>query len=246
MSEEAQATAEVVATPATAETTPVQNTAPVQAAAPVTEAAAPEVPAWHEKFPTKYRNNGEPDVDKLIEGYDHLQKKLSSKGYAPPADIAEYGDAAPKSYDIDPEAFTAFKSQAQELGINKDAFAKIIEAHDAEVARLLPPVEVTEAQMKQHWGREYEANLATANRAFKEFIDPSIDASHPVFQNPEVMKFLANVGAQLGEDSNPLPASTSKSGMTQSDIEKMMSDKGYYNDLNAQATVARWFEKNSR
>lgn len=234
-------------------TTPATETAPVttQATAPATEAAAPvatepakvENPSWYEKFPTKYRNNGEPDVDKLIEGYDHLQKKLSSKGWAPPSDVAEYGDAAPKSYDVDPEAFDAFRHQAQELGINKDAFGKLIELHDSEIARLMPPVEVTEEHMKQHWGRDYDNNLASANRAFKEFIDPSINANHPAFQTPEVLKLLANIGAQLGEDTQSTPASIGKSGTSYDEIQAIMKSEDYYNNREKQAQVTAWYAK---
>jgi hypothetical protein len=229
------------------------TTAPVEAAAVETqttavETAAPETAApvaddysW---VPPKFLIDGKPDAKALAKSYQALEKKLGSKvANLAPEDVAEY-DYKPTKFEFDEEGVSAFKSKAKELGLSTTQYQALLGEYETSMANVMPSVEKSEAALKEAWGSEFNSNLSAARRAFDEFAPSDLSMDDPALNSPAVLKLLARIGADLGEDRSPASASGANSGMTRAEAEALMATPAYWEDPAVHARVTAWFAKN--
>ena len=75
--------------------------------------------------------------------------------------------------------------------------------------------EKTESNLKEAWGNDFVTNANAAQRAFTEFAPSDVNPHDPVWNHPGVMKLLARMGAEIGEDSVAAkPAGRASASMT--------------------------------
>ena len=93
-------------------------------------------------------------------------------------------------------------SNAQASGLYKWYMNNISEGltkHDASVAE---GNEVSRSALKREWGKDYDNNITIANRLLTHFGGKeTVDAFGDLTTNPGALKFLANLGKKISEDS---------------------------------------------
>lgn len=228
--------------------------APVEVVAEAAPVVAPEVveEAKVEDYsyvPKKYLKDGKPDFEGLSKAYSSLEKKLGQKGLIVPEDVAEY-EYTPSSealFDSE-ERTTAFKAEAQKAGLSKEQYSFVMGQYENLMINMGFDAAASEAVLKQSWGDSYKANVKQAQRAFEEFAPSDISLDDPVLNHPTVVKLLARMGQELGEDTQAgvKGAATRSGGMTHDDIKKVMAEPDYYNDQAKQKLVSDWYKKNTR
>lgn len=218
--------------------TPADNTATET----TTETAKDDF-SW---FPTKYMKDGEPDVQNLAKAYQNLEKKLGQKVTSLAPESADEYDYTPDGIELDPELTSAFKNEAKEAGLSTAQYEFIMKKYQDSVGRDMMTSERAVDMLKQSWGEaEFAGNLTNAQRAFDEFAPSDLSSNDPALNHPSVLKLLARIGADLGEDSTP-PRSSKSAGLSQGEIEAMMmTDEYNVRGSETRQTVDSWFKKNS-
>ena len=221
-------------TETTVETT---NEAPEQKVAETTEDN-------YDWVPKKYMRDGKPDFQAMEKARANLEKKLSQKGVSlAPESPAEY------EYEfnipgVQAESTEAFKEEALQMGLSVDQYKFLMGKYEAEISQYVPTAEKAEATLKADWGPDYQANLKNAYRAFEEYV-PSDVSIEDIGNNPAVIKILAAIGAELGEESAPARSNRGTSSLTQADVEAMMLQPDYYDsNSDVRRQVQEWFRKN--
>jgi hypothetical protein len=213
--------------------------------APKTEVTKTEA----DPFPAKYKNaDGTPNYEKLTKAYTNLEKKLGSKPTLPPVAADEYQfDFGER--DIDPEASKQFKEAAFAAGLSQSQYEFALKTHMGIVDSLVWSADKTATALKTEWGQAYDTNIEAARTGFEAFAPSSANPEDPVWNHPEVMKLLARMGSEVGEDSmaGKNNGASKSAGKTQSEIAEIMKSDKYRNgDRELHAMVTDWYQRNTR
>lgn len=205
--------------------------------------AAPETKdedySW---VPKKFLKDGKPDLQGLAKSYANLEKRLGSRSLASEA-IEDYAFESKHGFQYDAEVSQAFKAEAQKMGVSPEQYAWMMEKYEEAVAGSSGSAELAEQNLRNDWGKSFERNLNYARAAWDAFAPSDMDIND-VGNNPAVLKILARVGAELGEDKPSARAATPSRGMTEDQINEIINSKDYRANLNKQKIVREWYEQN--
>lgn len=191
--------------------------------------------------PKKFLKDGKPDLQGLAKSYQNLEKRMGSKSLASEA-IEDYAYDSKHGFDYDPEVSTQFKSEAQKAGLSPEQYAWMMEKYESEVSRLSMTPDKAEQTLRQSWGKSFDTNLNYARQAWDAF-GPSDISIDEVGNNPQVLKILARVGAELGEDKPSAKGAAPSRGMSEDDINEIIRSKDYTTNLKKQEQVRKWYEQ---
>jgi hypothetical protein len=213
-----------------------------------------------EKYQVK-KEDGTVDIEasslKLAEAYGHLEKRLGS-GDAPPKTPEEYQIIVPDALKdaLDPKTdplLGAFLKDAHAAGLSQkqvdlvmgkyfDLAPKLIEG-----SRQLSEAECI-ADLKNEWKDDatFKAEVGKAYKAVQAYGDKDAQAILAEYGNdPRVIRLMARVGAELGEDRSINPGGTLPGGQS---VESLMQSEAYTNPKHADharvsAQVQGYFNK---
>lgn len=232
----------------------VVDTAPEQSQQTSQEStpeAKPEVKAEAPKseIPAKFlKADGTPDYDKMAKSYTALEKKIGAKGNIAASSVDEYEWTPPENaYQLDPEKSAEFKKLALENGFTSKQYEFIMNSHNNLMTSMLDTVglnpDKTEAALKEAWGKDFPEQMKSARAGFDAFAPSSANPNDPVWNHPEVMKLLARLGSEIGEDSvSAKPSAAASTRMTEAEVKAIMSSKEYRSgDRALHAQVTEWY-----
>lgn len=194
-------------------------------------------------IPDKFLVNGEPDYNKLTQSYLELEKRIGTK--VPVSDSAEY-DFKFQAEDLwDTEQYEAFKGTAAELGLSKDQFNAAMQLYEQNmtevISQLTETPEKCSEELQQSWGKEYDTNLKSAFNAFQAYAPEGLNIDD-IGNNPKVIKLLANIGKQMGEDPGINTQSTTRgTSMSKLEIQELQSRPDYWTNREVQNIVSKWY-----
>jgi len=202
----------------------------------------PDTKPDYSYVPEKFLNeDGEPDFEKLAKSYSALEKKLGNKAAQAPESIDEY------EYDFkDPEVVNneeaqKFKEEALEHGLTKEQYQWLMGYFEQmNEANTKASIDYAENTLKEAWGDAYEDNLVNARKAYDVFADEDMNIDE-IGNNPTIIKLLAKIGAEIGEDSNVNTKAAPAQGMTELEIQELMSSDDYWTNSVKQKIVQDWF-----
>lgn len=166
--------------------------------------------------------------------YDRLGRPKDGTAYALPDVKMPDGFPAP-----DEKIMTGYRNKAHELGLNNAQASELYkwfrEGQGQEYTGAMGQREAgmkdSETALRQEWGTAYDANLGVAKGVLKQFGDDGVIAAleeSGMGNNPAVIKFLANVGKNFGEDG--LTGKRTSFTMTpeeaKNEINSILADKG--------------------
>lgn len=143
---------------------------------------------------------------------DGAEEKVDDTPVAPES----YEDfTIPEGFETDDESVEQFSSMAKELGLSQEQAQKLLNKQAEVSAENIAQAETARVQREQGWVDELKAdanfggkNLAEtverANRTLRNLGSPeliSLIKETGYGNNPEVVKFMANIDKRLGEDS---------------------------------------------
>lgn len=229
--------------------TGVTQAADVSGAEPTQTNSAPAAPAAEKPdysfVPPKFLNeDGTPDFKKLSTSYSNLEKKIGQKPNIGASSIDEYDFNFGEGFEVDNERGTAFKQKALELGFSKLQYDLVMETHKAMIEANTWTADKSEQALKQAWGNEYESQTKAALRAFGEFAPSDVNPHDPVWNHPSVMKLLARLGAEVGEDTvGGKNGGTQAQAMTEAEVAELMRSADYRaGNKELHAKVTQWYQ----
>lgn len=198
--------------------------------------------------PEKFLVDGKPDFEKMAKSYNELSSKLGSKIAPETIDEYDYQFKAEGIFDQD-EGYQQLKEDMHNLGLSKDQFNGIMEMYEGAtmdlINQLVPSPEKAQKTLSAEWGDKFATQLATARKAFDAFADETMDINE-IGNNPTMIKLLASIGAQMGED-NPKGVNTNGgSGLTQTEVDGLMSRDDYFTNKEIQAKVAAFYARQTK
>ncbi|WP_157272536.1 hypothetical protein [Azonexus hydrophilus] len=205
---------------------------------------ATEVQATEDDYswvPKKFLKDGKPDLQGLAKSYSNLEKRLGSRSLASEA-IEDYAFESKHGFQYDPEVSTAFKSEAQKMGVSPEQYAWMMEKYEEAVSTNTVTPEVAEKTLRESWGKNFDSNLNYARAAWDAFAPSDMDINE-VGNNPAVLKILARVGAELGEDKPTARQASRPTAMTEDQINEIIRSKDYTTNLKKQEQVRKWYEQ---
>lgn len=169
-----------------------------------------------------------------------------------PKDIKEY-NPVPGEYEVEnSDLYNQFKETAFQAGLLPKQAQQMLEWYakneeqqgiaqkEAETRYFSEGIKALESE----WGQAFDAKLGLAQQAVKTFCSDDIISmleTSGLGNDPQVVKFFANLGELLQEDTNPATGIKSMSGAlspaeAQEEINKVMSDMKhpYFDKENAQ------------
>ena len=201
-------------------------------------------------IPEKFLVDGQPDYEKLTKSYLELEKKFGTKVAV--SDPNEYDFKFQQEDQWDLEQFNAFKATASELGLSKEQFNTAMQLYEQNISQLVesytPTAEKTNAVLEKEWGKDFEPNLKLAFNAFQAFAPEGVDINDPAIgNNPQVIKLLASIGRQMGEDSGISTATTAKgSSVSPLEIQELMSRSDYWTNKEVQKIVQNFYSSGNK
>lgn len=249
MSEESTTPATVETTSAPVDTTPAETTSvdTTQTTEATTETTTEAPPAPKFEYPKKFlKEDGTVDHERLAQSYVALEKKISSKGNIPASSIEEYsydfGDLAPH---IDGAVSAEFKQTMLDKKFNAEQYGFMMDRFKEVVEDLRPNPAKVQATLKAEWGDNYESHASAANRAFEEFAPSDANPRSPIWSDPTVIKLLARIGSELGEDSvSAKPKAVSGTGDSiDAQIAELRAQPNWHSDQAVQAKLNALYEK---
>lgn len=242
-------TDEVITAPAEV-SAPAQTPAPIaaettQAATPAaTETSTETTEAKQFVVPAKFlKEDGTPDYERLSKSYTELEKKISKKGNIPAASADEYAYDFGEGFSVDETATNDFKAQALSKGFTKDQYAFIMEQYKSTLDKMTWSTDKTEATLKADWGQDFDVNAKAARAGFDQFAPSDANPHDPVWNHPQVMKLLARMGAELGEDSLAGPKVTTAGASIDAQIAELRALPNSFRDPAIQAKLTALYEK---
>lgn len=222
------------------------------ASGPGAAAAAGVEPGIPEKFVVKGAD-GKEDFQatalKLArEGYLPLEKRLGG-GDAPPKTAEGYKVNVPealaekiKAEDLaKDEGFKGFLSKLHAAGASQkvvDAAVSEMLERGVKLRETMPVLDAVEAEatLRQSDGwksdAEYTRQVRAAFQAGKQYAGPDFDGIMKDYGNdPRVVRMLANVGAELTEDTQASPEAQTQ---LQESLDTLMASKAYLNERDPQ------------
>jgi hypothetical protein len=229
----------------------VEDQAETQQAAEAAPPATPETPADPLSLvPKKYRNaDGTVDMDRFVKGHLALDKMLGKRSI-PASSVEDYAYDFGDAFEVDEERTSAFKAEALAKGFTKEQYAFAMEkfaAHLQEQAQAGWTSEKTIAHLKEAWGDSFKENSRAANAAFAVYAPEDADMNDPVWGHPAVVKLLARIGAEVGEDSVSQRKVSSSKGpsMSREQIDEIQRSAKYMSgDPEANKIVTDWYAAN--
>ena len=179
--------------------------------------------------------------------YDRLGRPGNAEGYVLPE--VKMPEGFPEA---DPAITQGFKEQCHQLGILPAQAAKLYEwyqgvngqAYTGMMTENQGKQTAAETSLRQEWGKAYDTNLGQAQAVLKQFGDESITQmleQSGLGNDPNLIKFLANIGKNFGEDGlHGKPTSFTKSpDEAKAEINTILADKGgaYFNKENPEHTM---------
>lgn len=172
------------------------------------------------EIPKKFiKEDGSIDYERLTKSYVELEKRIGSK--MPATDPTEYEYTAARE-DLFTEADVQdFKNIATEIGLSKDQYSAALKVYEDYVSKVVDHYAETPEKCNQvlaeTWGKDLKSNLQYAQKAFEAFAPQDLDIDS-IGNNPNIIKLLASIGKQIGEDSG-LSSQKVKTGSRLSAIE---------------------------
>lgn len=228
-------------------TTAVETTAE---ASPAVETAKTEEPKF--EYPKKFlKSDGTPDYERLAKSYVGLEKKLGAKPFIPAASADEYEWTPPENgVELPEEGLAQFKAEALEQGFTNKQYQFLMNRYNEVVVGMRDAgytADKAEATLKAEWGKDFNQQLGRARAGFDEFAPADADPNDPVWNHPAVLKLLARMGGELGEDSLAGKTSSPAQGMTKDEILAIQRSKEYRDgDPKQYAIVKSWYERHAK
>lgn len=198
--------------------------------------------------PQKFlKPDGTPDFEKLSKSYTGLEKKLGTKPFVPAASVDEY-EWDQGELQLDGEKLTEFKAQVLEKGFTPEQFKFVMESHKNVIEAMTWTADKVESELKQSWGKQYDEMANAARVGFDQFAASDSNPNDPVWNHPSVMKLLARIGSELGEDSLAGKGAGPRVGtqLDRSEIDRLMQAPDYWDNKESQAKVTAWYKQNVR
>lgn len=201
------------------------------------------------KVPEKYMRDGQPDYQAMTKGYVELEKKLGQKNPQAPSDISEYESGYSNPDNINEDRLNDLRSYAKELGLSKDQFKGMTTRFEQEVGyvldELMPNAESAMEVLVGEWGNDYASNLSSAMSAFKAYAPEGTNINSVGFNDPEVLKLLAAIGADMGEDKKAKSSSseTGTSTIDETEVLDLMKRPDYYTNPDIQKKVKEFYNR---
>lgn len=176
-----------------------------------------------------YRKGAEFDLGGLVKEHVNLQGLIGKKGVIPPGDKdgpeawdryynqlgrpqrpEQYQFAKPQGFaGYSDEFASAYRSAAHKHGLTAqqaagmhDWFVKsAIEAEQMQGQRARLDGDSLDQALRQKWGNQYDAMVASGRRAARAFAPPeSLDRLEQAIGGPALMEMFANIGERMRED----------------------------------------------
>lgn len=213
-----------------------------------------------EKYQVK-KEDGSLDIEasslKLAEAYGHLEKRMGS-GDLPPKTAGEYEIAIPEALKDqwnpkeDPK-LQAFLDKAHSKGLTQGQLDMVMESYFETAQQLvggnrqLSEEECT-ADLRKDWKDDatFKGEVAKAYKAAVGYGGEDAQAILADHGNdPRLIRLLARVGCEMGEDKSLNPGGTLQGGQS---VESLMSSEAYANPKHADhakvsAQVKSYFDK---
>lgn len=193
-------------------------------------------------IPAKYQvknEDGSLNMDatskKLAEGYAHLEKRVGS-GDLPPKSADEYQIAVPEALKefLDPAndaLMSEFKADALKHGMTQEQMDFVMGKYFDLVPQLITgnnelSAERCTADLRAEWktDEQFKAEVGKAYRAAMAYGGSDADSIIKDYGNdPRIVRFMAKVGGELGEDA-PLGNYSAQSGGS---VESLMQSEAY-------------------
>lgn len=235
--------------PVSAETTAVTDTTAVdttQAASAPSDAPAAEAPKF--EYPKKFlKADGTPDYERLAKSYVGLEKKLGAKPFVPAASTEEYEWTAPENgVELPDDGVQQFKQEALAQGFTPKQYEFLMTRYNDIVVGMRDAgytAEKAETALKAEWGKEFNSQLVRAKAGFDQFAPSDADPNDPVWNHPSVLKLLARMGNELGEDSiAPKAVPGAPTSSVQAQIDELRASPDYWKP-EIQAKVLKLYER---
>jgi hypothetical protein len=176
-----------------------------------------------------YRKGAEFDLGGLVKEHVNLQSLIGKKGVIPPGDKdgpeawdryysqlgrpqrpEQYQFAKPQGFaGYSDEFASAYRAAAHKQGLTAqqaagmhDWFVKsAVEADQMQGQRARMDGDSLDQALRQKWGNQYDAMVASGRRAARAFAPPeSLDQLEQAIGGPAVMELFANIGERMRED----------------------------------------------
>lgn len=232
----------------------------VLAGAAAGEGGQGQAVAIPEKYQVK-KEDGSLDIEasslKLAEAYGHLEKRMGS-GDLPPKTAGEYEIAIPEALKDqwnpkeDPK-LQAFLDKAHSKGLTQGQLDMVMESYFETAQQLvggnrqLSEEECT-SDLRKDWKDDatFKGEVAKAYKAAVGYGGEDAQAILADHGNdPRLIRLLARVGGEMGEDKSLNPGGTLQGGQS---VESLMSSEAYTNPKHADhakvsAQVKSYFDK---
>lgn len=141
----------------------------------------------------------------------------------PDAPTGEYQFQAPEGMELDTAAVEAFTPVAQELGLNQEQAQKLVDLYATRVQENQTEQSEAWARQLDQWvddlkndpeigGRNFDSSLRDAGRAMDKFATPELRSfldESGLGNHPELVKLMAKIGKEVGEDNLISPPGSS-------------------------------------
>jgi hypothetical protein len=229
------------------------------AASSAASALAKPVPL-HERIPEKFHVkkgeefDAEASMGKVLESYTALEKRMSS-GDVPPKTAEDYTVTVPeelketlKDFKLSPE----FLKSAHEKGITQSQMDFMMQHYLKEAPALMQggiqnSVDAVVGNLEKAWGKEYDANLAAAEKAFSAYAGEADKGKFDeIMRDPSLAyRILAKIGPELGE-AGGVPREAAAGGGES--VDDLLKSEAYHNAKHADhakvsARVKAYYEK---
>ena len=217
------------------------NPATTQVSESVLGQAATNASDWTANVPEKFRTEDGVNSEAIYKSYSELESKLGKYGLPPEsAEKYEYNyepdESLPAS--LDGEIFDNLKGLAHTLGLSQKQFEPIAKGFEGYAKSLIEqayapedPAEVrqqTESALKEVWKSddELKSNMGLAIKAFSKYASDGINIDD-VGNNPAMIRLLAAIGKDLGEDKGAIGGGDVSGGYA--DYETLMFSPAFIN-----------------
>jgi hypothetical protein len=214
-------------------------------ASALAQAGQGQAPSIPEKYQVK-KADGTLDVEasslKLAEAYGNLEKRIGT-GDIPPKTAEEYTIPVPDEMKelFDPKTdplMGAFLKDAHAAGLTQKQMDLVMGKYFELAPQLVEggqqlSADACIANLKQDWktDEQYKAEVGKAFKAAQAFGDKDAEAIVKDYGNdPRIIRLLARVGGELGEDTSINPGGSLPNGQT---VEGLMQSEAYTNPKHA-------------
>lgn len=151
-----------------------------------------------EKLPKPQKNWGDKEWSEF---YNNLGRPAEPDKYSNPEVKLEEGVA------LDAERMKAVKTEFHKLGLTDKQAKGVLEYYlgtintqvKGERESTQAAIAAADAELRKDWGQKYDMNVELAKAAANKFASPELLQQYG--NNPKFLKFLADVGAGMMEDS---------------------------------------------